>query len=283
VSESPDFLTLSRIEEDLLIARLQAIRKSITHAPEKGRALEHAVRALLRDFLPSQYGLSTGFVVWLSPTGPQLSRQLDIIIYDAIGSGPLVRLQTCDVFPLEAVFGYVEVRATLRSSSDGAEAAADDSIEACVSRNLAVRRMNERSFWVPTGTSPATVALVRSPWLSLRSYLVAFEAAGSVATRLDALADRLGTLLKRAGVPAHFHGVLIPNHGLLYTRPVDRGVAAEDDYFHVKYTADHALLNFRTCLLRDLATFQRPAQDWAAAIDEYLKHVAEWHERSPLT
>ena len=51
--------------------------------------------------------LSTGFVVWLSPTGPQLSPHLDIIIYDAIRSGPPVRLNTCHVFPLEAVNGYV--------------------------------------------------------------------------------------------------------------------------------------------------------------------------------
>jgi hypothetical protein len=93
--------------------------------------LEHAVTALLREFLPAEYGLGNGFVVWLSPTGPRLSRQLDIVIYDALRSGPLVRLSTCDVFPLEAVYGYVEVKATLRSSPN----AADDSIEACVARN----------------------------------------------------------------------------------------------------------------------------------------------------
>ena len=116
MNDSPDFATLSRIEETLLLARLDAIRSSITHSGEKGRALEHAVCSLLRGLLPSEYGLSTGFVVWLSPTGPKLSQQLDIIIYYAIRSGPIIKLDTCDVFPLEAVYGYVEVKATLRSS-----------------------------------------------------------------------------------------------------------------------------------------------------------------------
>jgi hypothetical protein len=58
---SPDFAALSRIEEELLIARLNAIRRSITHAGEKGRALEQAVHRFLRDILPAEYGLATGF------------------------------------------------------------------------------------------------------------------------------------------------------------------------------------------------------------------------------
>jgi hypothetical protein len=148
--ESPDFAALSRIEENLLVAKLEATRLSISHAGEKGRALEHLVHDFLRDLLPAEYGLSTGFVVWLSPTGPQLSPQLDIIIYDAIRSGPLIRLNTCDVFPLEAVYGYMEVKASLRSSSDDAKEPADNSIEKCIAQNVVMRGMDRRSFWAPT-------------------------------------------------------------------------------------------------------------------------------------
>ena len=107
----PDFLALSKIEEGLLVSKLDAARKAISHAGEKGRSLEAEVITLLRSFLPEEYALTTGFVVYHAPNGPRLSTQLDVIIYDAVRSGPITRLSTCDVLPLEAVYGYVEVKA----------------------------------------------------------------------------------------------------------------------------------------------------------------------------
>jgi hypothetical protein len=112
---------------------------------------------------------------------------------------------------------------------------------------------------------------------------VAFEPVGTVAKSLPDLAARLASALRRADVPAHFHGVFIPNHGLLFTRPVDASTAAEDDYFHVRYTSDHALLAFKTLLLQALVTFQRPPQEWAPALDKYFDFVSQWHEESPAT
>jgi hypothetical protein len=100
---TPQFAELNKIEEELLVAKLQAVRMSIVHAGEKGRALEYGVRTLLRSILPAEYGLSTGFVVYHTGDGTRLSSQLDIIIYDAIRSGPIISLETCDVFHLEAV------------------------------------------------------------------------------------------------------------------------------------------------------------------------------------
>jgi hypothetical protein len=279
--ESPDFATLSRIEESLLVAKLEATRLSISHAGEKGRALEQLVLNFLRDLLPAEYGLSTGFVVWLSPTGPKLSSQLDIIIYDAIRSGPLIRLSTCNVFPIEAVYGYVEVKASLRSSSDNAKEPADNSIEKCIAQNVIMRGMNRRSFWAPTGDSPISMELIERSWLSLRAYVIAFEAEGSVVGDLKSFAKRLADQLKLAG-GAHFHGVFIPNHGLLYTRPVDVTKAVEDDYFHVRYTGDHALLEFKTSLLQALATFPRPQENWTPALDRYFEHETRWYEQTPM-
>ena len=97
MNESPQFAELNRIEEDLLVAKLESVRASISHAGEKGRALERAVHSLLRSILPAEYGLSTGFVVFHTDDGPRLSSQLDIIIYDAIRSGPIISIETCDV------------------------------------------------------------------------------------------------------------------------------------------------------------------------------------------
>jgi hypothetical protein len=142
-AQPPLFAEFNRIEEGLLTAKLDAARKAIAHAGDKGRALEHEVRTLLRSFLPMEYGLSTGFVVFHTQSGLRLSSQIDIVIYDAVRSGPIVRLETCDVFPLEAVYGYVEVKATLQSSSDDADEWAENSVERCLKNNRELRAMTE--------------------------------------------------------------------------------------------------------------------------------------------
>jgi uncharacterized protein DUF6602 len=278
---APDFTELSDIEEKLLAARRDAVRRSIAHAGEKGRSLEHVVMTWLRDFLPAEYGLSTGFVVWISPEGPKLSPQLNIIIYDAIHSGPIVRLQTCDVFPLEAVYGYVEVKAALRSRSDEAKEFADDSIEACVQRNATVRAMGTRHFVGPAGGSPSYLTTHEMHWLSVRSFIIAFEAVGTVAGDLAALGKRLATVLKIAGPPAHVHGVFIPQHGLLSARPVNAMEAEEADYFHVRHTSDHPLLALKGLLLESLATFPRPYPGWSASFRKYFNHEHQWSEEVP--
>jgi hypothetical protein len=45
---APDFAKLSAIDEQLLNAKLDAVRLSISHPGEKGRELEDQVRRLLR-------------------------------------------------------------------------------------------------------------------------------------------------------------------------------------------------------------------------------------------
>ena len=278
---SPQFAELNKIEEELLVAKLQAARMAIVHAGEKGRALEHEVRTLLRSILPAEYGLSTGFVVFHAGEGPSLTPQLDIVIYDAIRSGPIVSLETCAVFPLEAVYGYVEVKATLQSSSDEADELAGNSIEKCLLRNRELRGMKERRYWAPLGGSPIKTVLVKHEWLSVRSYVFAFEPVGSVARNLDELAQRMANASKQLGPPTHLHGVFVANHGFLYTKPVETRNATSHDYHHISYTNDHPLLAFKTVLLQGLATFPRPQEEWAPAIEQYFQHEPRWALRKP--
>jgi len=131
---TPDLTELTKIEAEILSARLKTVRASISHAGEKGRDLEFHVRRLLRDLLPAEYGVTTGFVAYVENDKVKLSSQLDIIIYDAVRSSPLIRLESSDVLPLEAVYGYVEVKSTLRSSQ--ADELPHDSIESIIKRML---------------------------------------------------------------------------------------------------------------------------------------------------
>jgi len=224
-NNTPEFGELSQIEEELLAAKLRAVRKSITHAAEKGRALEAEVANFLRGLLPAEYGISTGFVVYHTKNGPKLSPQLDIIIYDAIRSGPIARLSTCDVFPLEAVYGYVEVKASIQSSSYEASEPADNSIEKCLDQNRVLRAMKTRKFWAWGSGSPVQTDLYEPEWLGLRSYVFAFEAKGNIAKDANSFAKRMATVSKQLGPPTHLHGVFIANHGYFSTRPIDPRIA----------------------------------------------------------
>lgn len=287
MNESPQFAELSRIEENLLQAKLDSVRASITHAGEKGRALENGVLSLLRSMLPAEYGLSTGFVVFHTDHGPRLSSQLDIIIYDAIRSGPLISLETCDVFPLEAVYGYVEVKATLASSSDEAENLGDNSIEKCLTKSHELRCMKDRWYWMPILDSPVKAGRVPSEWIegwpAIRSYVFAFEASDGVTKDLGRLAQRIANYSRKLGSPVHLHGVFIVNHGFLYTIPVDGKIAPPDDYFHVRYTHDHPLLAFKTSLLLALARYPRTPQEWTPAVQQYFQYEPKWEVRKPET
>lgn len=278
---SPDFLELSRIEEDFLTGRLEATRKSIYHAGEKGRSLEGEVMTFLRTFLPSEYALSTGFVVYHSVGGIRLSPQLDIVIYDPLRSGPIARLTTCDVFPLEAVYGYVEVKASIVSTSDDASSPAGNSIEECIAINKELRNMTERRFWMPVSDSPVEARIESiKDFLAIRSYVFAFSAEGDTAKNPPVLAQRIATVLRRTGNPAHLHGLFIAGSAFYSTRPVDKGTAKPEDYFHVRFTESHPLAAFKWTLLHDLARFTRIPKDWAPGIDQYSTETT-WRYCAP--
>jgi hypothetical protein len=277
----PDFMALSKIEEDLLVSKLNAARKAISHAGEKGRSLEAEVTTLLRSFLPEEYGLTTGFIVYHAQNGPSLSPQLDIIIYDPIRSGPIARLATCDVLPLEAVYGYVEVKASLQSTSDRAKGFADNSIEMCIKKNQQLRSMTERHFWSSIVGSPIEAGLQKQEWMSIRSYVFAFEAEGIVAENPDLFAQRIADFSARLGPPVHLHGVFVAGQGYYVTRAIDASNAKQEDYHHIEYTTEQPLAAFKWSLIHGLARFPRFPEHWTPAVDNYHQAKMTWKLRAP--
>jgi len=277
----PDFLALSKIEEDLLVNKLDAARKAISHAGEKGRSLEAEVMTLLRSFLPGEYGLTTGFVVYHTVNGPNLSPQLDVIIYDAVRCGPITRLATCDVLPLEAVYGYVEVKASLQSSSNSAIESANNSIEKCIQTNQLLRGMTERRFWVPVESSSVQAELKATNWMAIRSYVFALEAQGVVAQNPDLFAQRMADVSASFGEPVHLHGVFVAGHGYYRTRAIDANKTKPEDWYHINYTSDQALAAFKWDLIHSLARFPRYPEHWTPAVDRYRKDETQWKSCSP--
>jgi hypothetical protein len=275
---TPNIFALNRIEEELLLARLEAARSALSHSGEKGRDLELHVRRLLRDLLPAEYGLATGFIAYEEDGAVKLTSQLDLIVYDAVRYSPLVHLESCDVLPLEAVYGYVEVKASIRGTARAQSKPSGDTLDAIAKQNAAIRKVRIRAYRQVHVGSPLTVESVAAHWLPVRAYVVAFEARGRMVPKV--FAQRLAQAMKRQG-NAHIHGVLIPGFGFFYTRAVDPADADPDDCFHVKYTVDHPLLAFKSVLLQGLSSFQRAPEAWFPAIDRYLQHKGQWDEQSP--
>ena len=279
-TKSPKFKEFARVEQNLLAARLDAARAAIYHAGEKGRALEFAARRLIRSFLPTEYGVSSGFVAYLDSEGAaRLSKQLDVIIFDAVRAAPLMSLESCDVFPLEAVYAYVEVKATL-SSSKNFRKPSGSSLEKCLKDNHELRMMRERSYWQPGGGSPSTLEYALRRFIAIRSYVLAFEARGYFSS-LDKLAQR--TSDSCAKLEAHMHGVFAADLGFVYTKPIDLNTAAPRDWYHTSATEDDALLVFKTAMLQALATFPRMPEACVPALEKYYALLPEWKDFHPDT
>jgi hypothetical protein len=74
---------------------------------------------------------------------------------------------------------------------------------------------------------------LHAQWLSMRAYVIAFEAIGAIAADAGAFAHawRKSLSARQRASPR----VPMPEHGFFYTQPVNPNTADADDYFHVRY------------------------------------------------
>ena len=79
----------------------------VEHPVAKGDAREHGWRELFRRFLPSCYGVKSGFIIDASGN---LSEQIDCIIYSKDMGIELYSVGHHTVIAIEAVFGAFEVK-----------------------------------------------------------------------------------------------------------------------------------------------------------------------------
>jgi hypothetical protein len=92
-------------------------KKLVKHRPEKGRIVESVVKSALRAILPGRFSIGTGFAITASGS---TSSQLDLVIYDAFYNSPILLEGGTGLFPIECVYGFVEVKSVLnREAIDG--------------------------------------------------------------------------------------------------------------------------------------------------------------------
>lgn len=95
-----------------LRAEAEYFSRLTDHDPELGRLNETHLVKLLRTYLPPKIGIGTGFIAG-GGDSPQHSPQCDIILYDTLNNAPLYKSDAWSIYPIEMVYGVIEVKTTL--------------------------------------------------------------------------------------------------------------------------------------------------------------------------
>jgi len=115
-----------------LLERFEAIEKQlqadfasaacVSHPGDKGDAREEVLRRFLSEsgYLPGRYEVAKGSSHAVSTSG-HISKQLDLLLYDALNSPKLLAFGNIQYFPIESCYGCVEVKSRLdkREIEDG--------------------------------------------------------------------------------------------------------------------------------------------------------------------
>ena len=85
---------------------------SVTHAASKGAEAERLIRKFLGEHLPKRFGVGAGFVI---DPNERISRQTDVIIFDALNCPTYRESEDAAIFPSDNVAGAIEVKSRLDS------------------------------------------------------------------------------------------------------------------------------------------------------------------------
>jgi hypothetical protein len=230
----------------------EVLTAALPHSGERGRNDEDRARAFLSRVLPKKFSLGTGFLLCSDPTVAP-SRQNDIVIYDDFNNSPLNREIAANVFPVEAVYGTVEVKGRLTTKD----------LHITLLANAHIRTMANHKMYVGYGaTGPKGKQVVQTvdiAWKTKpRAFIYAYDCQWRTPDKFKAAF--ISTLARVPG--SHIHGCIVVNKGwYAYQKPYT-------DPAHVEVHTDAALLRFVSNMTHSLASFPMAA----AAMDRYV-HV----------
>ena len=114
--------------QDRLNSAIDPIRCLVPHSGEKGTLIEKQFRSQLIEILPEKVGVSHGFVM---DSRGEISKQMDLILYDKLNTPRIFASDSTQVFPVEATYACGEIKTSLDSDK------LKDSFEKCASyKNL---------------------------------------------------------------------------------------------------------------------------------------------------
>ncbi len=97
----------------LLHDEFEFIRKSNPHSGDKGEEVENILKEFLNTHLPQRFRSCSGIII---DNENNISRQIDVIIYDALSS-PVYRYSTkTQIIPFDTVVAVIEVKSCLNKT-----------------------------------------------------------------------------------------------------------------------------------------------------------------------
>lgn len=118
-------------------ADFEESRTAFTHSGLKGTAFEETVKKFLGEYLPQRLELCGGQLV--DATG-DISRQLDLILFDRHGTPTLKRSGDSRVIPVECAYSVIEVKAMLSTSE----------LRTCFENMQSVRKLKKTAYLKPS-------------------------------------------------------------------------------------------------------------------------------------
>ena len=242
-AQRPEVATYYAALQSIFGKQSDILTAALSHYGERGRNDEARLRDFLTKVLPNRFSIGTGVIVCHKRTIP-ISSQTDIVVYDEIYNSPLHRELSSYVYPVEIVYGSIEVKGPLQHKD--------------IARTLGnigkIRRLAKHKWYVKFGSKPkepgkkgkAVVDAVDfQNTLSPRSYLFAYDT--TAWTTLDSFKKYLRDALIKNG-KAHLHGaVVLSKNWFIYQEPYERSVV-------IKSYTDHALLRFVHKLTYDISS-----------------------------
>lgn len=221
----------------------------LPHKGERGRNDEMRLIAFLEQILPRRFGIGTGFIVGSDPAA-EPSNQTDIVICDEFCNSPIHRELAAHVYPIESVYGTVEVKGTLsKYAKDNEPTDVDRTLQ-----NIAkIRRLGMTKRYIRYKSVPKSkdhpdqrVVSQESYLIDLppRSYLFAYHT--DHWDKLDAFVESLRIALQ--GSPdAHLHGAIVLDRNWFV-----RQVTFTGDKKKLVGYDDNCLLRFYNSLLHGI-------------------------------
>ena len=106
-------IDIIKTNSEMLEAKLESSRL-YEHNGMKGTCREEDLINVIRDCLPECYGLKSGQIF---DQNNNISNQIDVVIYDSVFSNYFKRDSSASLFPVESVYGTIEVKSMLHNDS----------------------------------------------------------------------------------------------------------------------------------------------------------------------
>jgi len=180
-------------------------QKSLSHAGLKGEANEETVREFLKQYLPRTLDITTGMLV--DSNGNQ-SRQLDIIISDAVKTPIFFQSEETRVIPVECAYAVIEVKAFLDKSE----------LEKSYENMKSVKSLSKKAFFKPKGVISHINTLYGKEWdfWPIHYFVFAYDSKG-----LDSVLDNLNNYQQADDIPKRIDAICVLEKGVILNQGPD--------------------------------------------------------------